>query len=218
MSKTTRSGKVTGKRQRTEAQIIKAFEKVLRKKGAQGMGVNAVVEEAGVGKGLLYDYFGGLEGLAEAWVEKADFVPDMEAIAGEPLETFNEKSAAMRIGEVNANYADMIKRDKLAGQLMAEELLDKTAMSKPLQTIRRHIGETHEAFFTRDEVFMEADHTALIFVLQAAANYLALRAQHAPVYNGIDISSAEGWDMMLEMIRRVAALADDPPASTADPA
>lgn len=198
----------SAKRRATEAQIIKAFERVLRREGAEHMGVNSVVKEAGVGKGLLYEYFGGLEGLAEAWVESADFVPNMEDIAGEPLESFSQKSATEKIAQVHVNYATMLKRDKLAGRLMAEELLDKSQLSKPLQTIRRHIGETHEAFFTQDEEFMDPDNMALIFILQAACNYLALRAQHAPNYNGIDISKAEGWQMMMEMVSRVAELGE----------
>ena len=197
------------KRQNTEAQIIKAFEKVLRQHGAEGMGVNAVIKEAGVGKGLLYDYFGGLEGLAEAWVESTDFVPSMEDIAGEDLETFNLKTPSQRIGQVNVNYANMLHRNKLATRLMAEELLEKSAMSKPLKNIRRHIGESHESFFTRDEEFHDPDYSALIFILQAACNYLAIRAQSAPNYNGIDISKAEGWQQMMDMVTRVAALAEN---------
>ena len=205
--------KPTPKRQATEQRIIKAFEKVLRRDGAEKLGVNAIIKEAGVGKGLLYDYFGGLEGLAEAWVKNTDFVPSMEDIVGEPLETFREKSTAECIGQIHVNYATMLKQDKLAGQLMAEELLKKSALSKPMQTIRHHIGKSHEAFFMQDEKFMDPDAMALIFVLQAASNYLALRAQHAPVYNGIDIGKPEGWDMMMQMIKQVAELGPGEPES-----
>jgi AcrR family transcriptional regulator len=205
--------KPTPKRQATEQRIIDAFEKVLRRDGAENMGVNAIVKEAGVGKGLLYDYFGGLEGLAQAWVKNTDFVPSMEEIVGEPLDTFREKSAVDCIGQIHVNYATMLKKDKLAGQLMAEELLRKSALSKPMQTIRHHIGKSHEAFFMQDEKFMDPDAMALIFVLQAASNYLALRAQHAPVYNGIDISTEDGWDMMMQMVKRVADLGPADPES-----
>jgi AcrR family transcriptional regulator len=201
--------KPTPKRLATEKRIIAAFEKVLRRDGAENMGINAIVKEAGIGKGLLYDYFGGLEGLAQAWVESTDFVPTMEEIVGEPLEEFRQKSAPDCIAQIQVNYATMLKQDKLAGQLMAEELLRKSALSKPMQTIRHHIGKTHEAFFMEDDKFLDDDSMALIFVLQAACNYLALRAQHAPIYNGIDISKPEGWDMMMGMVKRVAALAED---------
>jgi len=198
----------SAKRKATEAQIIKAFEKVLRSQGAAGIGVNAIIAEAGVGKGLLYEYFGGLEGLAAAWVEQADFMPGMEAIAGEPLESFNAKSPAERIGQVSVNYATTLKQSRLAGRMLAEELMRKSELSKPLQAIRRKIGETHEEFFTADEEFLDPDYMALIFVLQAAGNYLALRAQHSPNYNGIDISRNDGWEMMMGMVSRVAALAE----------
>ena len=198
--------KPTPKRLATEARIIAAFERVLRDRGAEGMRVNAVVEEAGVGKGLLYDYFGGMEGLAEAWVEQADFIPSVEAIAGEPLDTFADKPAAERIAQVNRNYADMLRRDELAARLLTEELIGPSAMSKPLDSIRQHIGESHEALFMEDEAFADPDAIAVIFILQAAANYLALRAHSSPNYNGIPIDTDEGWESMLSMMDRVARL------------
>jgi AcrR family transcriptional regulator len=49
-----------------EADLVRAFDTVLARAGWEGIGVNAVVQEAGVGGNLLYRYFGGLGGLAKA--------------------------------------------------------------------------------------------------------------------------------------------------------
>ena len=51
------------KREATEAQIIAAFGRVVQRNGLRNVGVNEVLKEAGVGKALLYRYFGGLPGL-----------------------------------------------------------------------------------------------------------------------------------------------------------
>ena len=56
-------GKGRLKREATEAQIVDAFHRVVQREGLRNVRVNAVIKEAGVGKGLLYDYFGGLPGL-----------------------------------------------------------------------------------------------------------------------------------------------------------
>lgn len=64
------AGKGRLKREATEAEIVNAFDRVVRRKGLRNVGVNTVIKEAGIGKALLYRYFGGLPGLVRAWGEK----------------------------------------------------------------------------------------------------------------------------------------------------
>ena len=68
-SKTSRKGdkpEKGAKSRATQQRIIDAFERVLLRDGVAGVGINAIVAEAGVGKGLIYHHLDGLEGLAEA--------------------------------------------------------------------------------------------------------------------------------------------------------
>ena len=48
----------------TEDAIIDGFARVLVRDGVSGLGVNALIKEAGVGKKQVYEYFGGLPGVA----------------------------------------------------------------------------------------------------------------------------------------------------------
>lgn len=59
----------------TERRLIAAFDHVWSRDGIQGLGVNAVLKEAGLGKASLYRYFGDFVGLARAWVEGETFLP-----------------------------------------------------------------------------------------------------------------------------------------------
>ena len=65
------------KREATEAQIIAAFGRVVQRNGLRNVGVNEVLKEAGVGKALLYRYFGGLPGLVTAWGQKNRLWPQL---------------------------------------------------------------------------------------------------------------------------------------------
>lgn len=188
------------KRLDTEAKLLKAFEKVLKRDGFQNLGVNAIVKEAGLGKGLIYDYFGGLDGLADAWAKKAHFVPEIEEIAGGDVEEFKDKPLAQQISEVHKNYATYLKNNPFAIELYAEELQKKSSFKKGASHLRNQIGTTHEKFFTEITPITSQDDVALIFILQAAANYLALRAKRSPHYNGIMINTEEGWGQMMDMI------------------
>ncbi|ARN73435.1 TetR/AcrR family transcriptional regulator [Oceanicoccus sagamiensis] len=200
---TKKAGKGNLKRAATETRIIKAFEKVLKRDGISNVGVNAVIKEAGVGKGLLYEYFGGLDGLADAWVARSHFIPDAEEIAGKPLDQFLEQSLADQIRDVHINYASMLRKNALAQEIFVEELQPTTKMSKTASHIRAQIGITHESFFTKLTPVSDPDYHALIFTLHAASNYLALRSKTSPVFNGVDMSKDEGWEMLMGMLSTV---------------
>lgn len=208
MTRAVTKEKVTPKRLQTQQRIIEALEQVIVEQGIENVGVNAVVEQAGVGKGLIYKYFGGLTGLLEAWADNPRFSPAPEDVVGEPLEEFGRRSATERLAKVHVSYANMIRDSAVLTELMAEELLKPTVLSGPIKQVRDHIGQTHENFFTQDDTYNNQDDMALIFVLQAASNYLALRANSSPNFNGVMLDSDEGWEAVMAMIELVAGMRD----------
>ncbi|MEH6605729.1 MAG: hypothetical protein V7711_09125, partial [Pseudomonadales bacterium] len=132
------------------------------------------------------------------------FIPDQEEIAGEPLDSFVDRPLTEQISAVHINYASYLRDSKVAKQLMTEELLAPSHITESLAHIRNRIGETHEAFFTKNPDFGDPDMVALIFILQAASNYFAMRAQTTPKFNGVDLDTEEGWKTVMDMIDRVA--------------
>lgn len=190
----------------TQERIIDAFERVLLRDGVAGVGINAVVSEAGVGKGLIYHYFDGLEGLAQAWMESADLRPSPEDIAGGPLEDFQHLPTNERLARICSNYATMLRNRPAACHVLTDDLRPGPALPKLLEQVRRHLGESHEALITQDSDFQNEDSLAKAFILQAAANYLALRANSSPNFNGVQLDTDEGWGMILDMLERVAKL------------
>ena len=72
-------------RKATEEAIVAAFEAVLLRDGVPGLGVNAVAQEAGVNKVLIYRYFKDLPGLARHWANASSFWPSaLELIGNDP--------------------------------------------------------------------------------------------------------------------------------------
>lgn len=190
----------------TRQRIINAFETVLLREGVAGLGINAVVTEAGVGKGLVYHYFDGLEGLAQAWMESADLKPTAEDIAGGELEEFGELPAPERLARICANYASMLRNRPAACHVLTDDLSPGPALPELLEAVRKHLGESHEALIMQDPEFHSDDAMAKAFILQAAGNYLAMRANSSPNFNGVQLDTDEGWQMIVDMIERVAKL------------
>ena len=106
----------------------------------------------------------------------------------------------------HVNYATMLRKNPLAQEIFAEELQPSTKISKSVAHIRDQIGITHENFFTKLTPVADPDYHALIFTLHAASNYLALRARTSPVFNGVDLSKDEGWEMLMGMLSTVVDL------------
>lgn len=194
------------KRRATQQRIIDAFERVLLRGGVSGLGINAIVAEAGVGKGLVYRYFDGLEGLAEAWMERADLRPSAEDIAGGSLEDFRTLPTEERLSRIYSNYATMLKDRPAACQVLVEDLKPGSDLPELLESVRAHLGESHEMLLTQDPEFLGDETMAKAFVLQAAANYLAIRANSSPNYNGIMLDTEEGWGQLIAMLETVAKM------------
>ncbi|RYF68569.1 MAG: TetR/AcrR family transcriptional regulator, partial [Cytophagaceae bacterium] len=58
----------------TMERILRAMGDVMAEKGTKKAGINAVAEKAGVNKVLIYRYFGGWNGLLEAYVQRGFFL------------------------------------------------------------------------------------------------------------------------------------------------
>ena len=111
-----------------QERIIDAFERVLLEEGINELRVNVLVKEANIAKGLLYRYFGGLDGLAAAWMKRADIDPGPEEIAGESLDTFQERDTRDKLARIHVNYATMLRDHPAACRVLAEEMA-KIALS-----------------------------------------------------------------------------------------
>ncbi len=196
------------RRKQSEEKLLNAFETVLMRDGLSKIKVNAIVKEAGVGKGLLYDYFDGLEGLAKAWTQWTKFHGQRDMVTTESEEDFSKHSKAEQISHINQSYATMVKDSRMAQQLLRTEVIADEPLNPVLKSIKNRIGKAHEDLFMSDPYFTGPEPMSVLMILHAASNYLALRAASEPNFNGVQLDTDEGWDMMMGMIDQVAKLLD----------
>ncbi len=187
-----------------EQKLIAAFDRILQRHGIQGIGVNEVVKEAGVGKWLLYEYFGGLQGLAAAWARNTDFLPTDEEIGGGDAEAYARQSTAEQLAGNYQRFARALRRRPRTLEILANELTQPTALTRTLESVRSEYGRGLTRFFTRPEEYASDEAVALQVLLYAAVNYLALRARTSPRYLHLELDSEEGWAAIDHMIELVA--------------
>jgi AcrR family transcriptional regulator len=204
------------KRAATEDALLDAFERVLARDGIRNLTVNAVVEEAGVGKPLLYRYFGGLDGLVAAWGQRRQFwpppvAPDAKLRARETPQAFRR-----RVHDELLQTAEYLRSHPVTLEFLAEELSARTDISPPFARVRRDRGRALMKTMLSDERYARRDMRRLIIVLYAAVAYLAMRSRRSPAFMGMRLDTEEGWADAMSMISELMDIAS--PAGAGAPA
>jgi AcrR family transcriptional regulator len=196
-STTATKGKGRLKREATEAALVDAFGRVVQRSGLRNVGVNEVIKEAGIGKALLYRYFGGLPGLVKAWGEKNQIWPDLSEFHDLP----DGYDAAELVKSMVLHHARSLREDPLRVEILAEQFMNPTPISAALQEIRQQLGQEHQAIFQGNEQIQR--YRVLMMFLMSAASFLAMRAVKAPWYMGEDLADEKGWDLMMQQLAEV---------------
>jgi len=171
----------------TRERILKAATEVLSQDGFQGLGINAVARAAGCDKVLIYRYFGGLEGLAEAmggqlelWIGQGDPAPG----------GYGETLIAML-----RDYVRTLRASGLVKRILAWELLETSPLTRALGRAKSlAIRDWFQAVRARTgPAPVGVDAPAINAILIAASHHLALREDHDGTFAGLDLTLPETW-------------------------
>lgn len=188
--------RVTRRRGRkdTEAALIAAFDRVVGRGGLRSVGVNEVIKEAGVGKALLYRYFGGLPGLVKAWGDTRRIWPDIQALHRLSEDHMSGDPAAF-VKDLVKFHAAALRENPLRVELLAEQLMQPSPISEVLEEIRKQLAAQYHEAFEENESFLK--HRELIRFMLGSVSYMAMRSAKAPHFMGTDLSSSEGWEAIM---------------------
>jgi len=196
------------RRAATEQAIIKAFEQLLARGGIGALGINALVKEAGVGKKQVYDYFGGLKGVAAAWVTSSAVWRPIEELIDEPWEVFLKRSPVDKLILVCGRYAASLRKNPLLCELLSGEFIKSDEVKSAVEHVRQLIRLDFEKVLKSDERLEHPDMLALSVMAYSCATYLGLRAHHQPIFFGFDLSVETSWLTVMSMFERALRLAD----------
>jgi AcrR family transcriptional regulator len=171
-----------------------------------------VLKEAGVGKALLYRYFGDFVGLARAWAQGETFLPRPAAAAGgspgEPAPALAaaaaERDAVVRHVASAMAYARALRQRPKTRELLALELLGSSPLTQALDGMRAQFGREMRQYVMASGAGEGEDAFALSFFVTAAMTYLAMRADHVPHYYGLRLDRDEDWQKVERMLQLVA--------------
>ncbi len=189
----------------TKQKIITAVGGLLARDGFAKLGVNALAREAGVDKVLIYRYFDGLPGVLRSYAESTDFWPTPAEVITQDLGQPGDTGSAQIIGDIMVNLARALRNRPLTTEIMAWELVEQNELTNILFERREQWALNIIENYAFEHGQVPADLPALTALLNAAINYLIIRARTTPVFNLVEIDTERGWQRLENMIRELCS-------------
>ncbi|PUZ24656.1 transcriptional regulator, TetR family [Chitinophaga costaii] len=188
---------------RTELKLIDALGEILSLKGFTGLNVKTVAEKAQLDRRLIYEYFGGLEGLIKAYLDRKDYWKTPAAqveqmIAQSKMD--NGKEVLHQILE--RQYTSLLENDEMRKIIhwgLSEDM-------QPLKELNKERELFGEAFFTQitDHRFKKKNIRAITAILISGIYYLTLYPEmNGPHFCGIDITSKRGQKQIRQSLHKI---------------
>lgn len=196
----------TRNRTRTADAILAAAKAELAEKGFAHWGVNSIARAAGCDKQLIYRYFGGLDGLAEAigtdiaaWLEQA-----LSARPGQqPAKTYAELATRLLL-----EFLDALRANPLAQKIVAWEVAEESVLVKRFAAAR---GRVMMAWIMRERGELVppdgVDVFAINALLVAGVQHLVLAGAASGSFAAIDLTQDANWQRIRAAIATMAAAA-----------
>jgi AcrR family transcriptional regulator len=179
-------------RDATEKAILASAKQVLAEEGFQSFGINAIARQAGCDKQLIYRYFGGLDGLAEAiGADLANELTDeLKPYANQPPpQTYGALMKRLALG-----LLDLQRGNRLMQQINAWEAAAPSPLAAKMIAARsKRMGvwmfEMRGSLKPPEGV----DAPALNAIIIAAIQQLVVSGAATGVFSGLPLDSEDDW-------------------------
>ncbi|MDR3007778.1 MAG: TetR/AcrR family transcriptional regulator [Sphingobacterium sp.] len=197
------SGPIRDK-ERTKARMIAAVGKVIQKKGYHALNGPNIALECGLNKALIWNYFGGLDQLVEAYLTQKDFWQIGDKGILEQMVTNPSAISISLIEELLKSQFDTFLKDKTKQKVIHWGLGEKTKALKNIADRREMLGE--ELFKHVDSKFenSENDLRATLAILVSSIYYISLQAKSTgSTFCGIDVNTEAGKERIQKTMRKI---------------
>lgn len=198
--------------EKTKQRLLDALGRLLSRDGFTALGVNAVAQEAGTDKVLIYRYFDGFAGLLDAYAQGASFWPTNAQLVGDDPAGFLALPYSERLVRIFRNYLREMRGRPVTHAILAWEVISRNELTVKLEDVREKRGL--DLMGLVGEPPPGVDIAAVFAVASATVSYLLMRARLIRVFLGIDLHTDEGWARIESVITLfIRKLLEERPAS-----
>ncbi len=185
-------------RDATARSILAAAKEVLAEEGFGNFGVNSIARRAGCDKQLIYRYYGGLDGLAEAI--GADLAAEL-AEELKPLSTPAQTTYGALMKHLALSLLDLLRRNRLMQQINAWEAAAPSPLVTKLIAARaKRMGQW--MFEIRGALKPPAgiDAPAVNAIVIAAVQQLVVSASANGEFSGLPLRTDADWRRLKDAV------------------
>ncbi|MCL1602194.1 MAG: TetR/AcrR family transcriptional regulator [Actinomycetia bacterium] len=193
----------TKNKETTKLRLISAVGSLLARGGFSALGINAVADEAGVDKVLIYRYFGGMAELLSAFGRSSDFWPSVAEVVGEDPSKLMELSLAERWAIGLSRYAAALRERPVTKEILAWELIEENDLIQILRKAREEWFEDLMTHFPDDPDATDADLVGTVLLIVGAIHYFVVLGRLQGNFSGIEIDADAGWEYLDVLISTI---------------
>ncbi len=175
----------------TEQRLLEAVGQIISEEGVEQVGVNRVAVRAAVPKSLIYRYFGGMNGLMEAFIRQNNPttlapLPDLNSLRQATLEQLFSTLCDYIIDDYRLMRQNTQALDLLKVALFSPNDPTNTIINEKERVFRQFIDEVAAIIQTKHG-------RAFAILVNSSMTMLVLLSQQQKSILEIDLSSEEGW-------------------------
>lgn len=198
-------------KEQTKRIMVDSVGEVLREEGYKGLFINRLDRlgtELGFTKKLIYKYFGGLDGLVEAFAMEQDYWMMYSAAMKDSISSVAAKESELLVSETLQRQLAFFFREVEMQELIRWELSGESELMKSIHLTRELMGERFmeltEPVFKDSGVSLEAVSALLV----AGIYYIVLHAKHnGPMFCNLDVVSEAGQTELMKTIGQIVGWA-----------
>lgn len=200
MARKTVSGPIRDK-ERTKAKLLKTVGKIIMKHGFHQLTVSRIAAEAGVDRKLIYEYFGSVDNLINAYLRARDFGSKMQK-----LDLADATDHGKEISkELIKNMFAVLTADKELQKIIVWEVSAYHKILRELADRREELGEEMMQHIMKPHFKENLDkYRAVLAILISSTYYLNLhRDSNGSLFCGLDIRTDKDKNMLEEVVNDI---------------
>ena len=189
-------------KENTKLLFVQAAERIIHEEGYKSLGINKVAKLAGRSKRLLYDYFGGIEGVLLAILQKNDQWLAIDNPIN--VELHKENEGRELSGLILKSHFNQFYNNPLLQEISLLELTEKSDFLLGLANAREKSAE--KIFNLSEDYFIDTnvDIRSVEAVLIAGINYLILHSKaNGSTFCGININAPDQQTKFLKTLEQI---------------
>ena len=181
-------------RKASERALVEAVGELIARDGFGSVGVNAVARESGVNKSLIYRYFGGMDGLYQAYAESHSIWPPLDELLGDVPTRIRESDWREAFVELMMLYAHAIRSRPRTIELLAWECNARNGLIIAFEEVRERRSNEIFGALVGAGFRPPVDLRATIAFIASAIHYLLIRGRTIRIFSGAQIQSDDFWE------------------------